>query len=128
MLKTEKLLGMILTLASVLLFPVTGCGDHDQQGPVIKEDASRGMIWKVKNNELFVQMRLCKMVKDCGSLDVNEIELLLSSEDGVFANITEKPKVIGSKSKVYQYTLAIEPCQYCDRRNWGNSKKLERLY
>ena len=52
-------------------------------GPIFKKDAAKGFkVQKSKTNDLDVSLTPCKMVEDCGSLDVSATKLLVDTEDG----------------------------------------------
>jgi hypothetical protein len=82
------------------------------QGPQFKESAAKGFRWKIENGKLYVKVYLCKMVKDCLSLDVNEITLLITSEDGEVK--FENPNVKDVKNLAFQFNIDTVPCM--DRR------------
>jgi len=81
------------------------------QGPKFKEGAAKGFRVMFDDSKLYVSLELCEMVKDCLSLDVNEIQLLKICEDGEekFENPPQKMKDL-----VYQFSIDTVPCQ--DRR------------
>ena len=86
----------------ILLFIVRAA----TQGPTFYEDAAKGL--QVKGvSTLYVKLDLCKMDKDCLSLDVNEIKLLITCEDGE-EKFEQNPKKI--KDHVYQFTIDPVPC------------------
>jgi hypothetical protein len=90
-------------------------GGTASQGPIFKKDAAEGLkVQKSKTDDskLYVSLELCKMVEDCGSLDVgkNAIKLWIDSEDGKVK--FENPQRI--KNHTYQFSIDKMPC--FDRR------------
>jgi hypothetical protein len=84
------------------------------QGPQFKEGAAKGFNIKFEDSKLYVRVKLCKMSKDCLSLDVNEIQLLITCEDG--EEKFENPQEV--KDHVYQFTIDTVPCRVRqDRRH-----------
>lgn len=90
------------------------------QGPIIKENAADGFEWKTDekdSSQLFVKIKLYKIVENWRTLDIHEVKLMIGSGDGQFENITMKPEEISSHG-VFQQTIATittMPCQA--RRN-----------
>jgi len=91
------------------------------QGPKFKEGAANGFRVMFDGSKLYVSLELCEMVEDCWSLDVNEIQLLITCEDGeekkVNKDLVNQRKV--NKDLGYQLSIDTVPCQGRRRHSCG---------